>query len=168
MISKFLKIIMVLTSIAPVFLTLWFIRFSKNWNYQDGVGWLILAISLIIVAYVILQISLKKLEHNQIKILSIASADKEVLAYVFSYLLPLIDIDFKIILFILILFTIIVFSTHIYHFNPIFGLLKYHFYEVTTSGGISYILMTKRQIRNVDAIKTVIIISDYILIDVTN
>lgn len=34
MISKILKIIIVLTSIAPVFLTFWFMRFSRRWNYQ--------------------------------------------------------------------------------------------------------------------------------------
>jgi hypothetical protein len=68
--------------------------------------------------------------------------------------------------FVLVLFTFVAFTTHIYHFNPIFGLFGYHFFEVTTKNGISYVLMSKRQIRNLNQVTEVILVSDYILIDV--
>ncbi len=168
MLSKFLKIIMVLTSVSPVFFTLWFKEFSKQWHLNDGLVWFVLSIVLIIIAYIILQLSLKKLEKIPIEISNLASADKEVLAFIFAYLLPLIDIDFIMIVFILVLFTFVAFTTHIYHFNPIFGLFGYHFYEVTTSNGISYVLMSKRQIRNLNQVSEVILVSDYILIDTKN
>lgn len=168
MLSKFLKIIMVLTSISPVFFTLWFKEFSKQWHLNDGLVWLVLSIVLIIIAYIILQISLKKLEKIPIQISSLATADKEVLAFIFAYLLPLIDIDYTMMAFVLVLFAFVVFTTHTYHFNPIFGLFGYHFYEVTTTNGISYVLMSKKQIRNLNQVTEVILVSDYILIDTKN
>lgn len=106
------------------------------------------------------------MEKIPIQISSLATADKEVLAFIFAYLLPLIDISHKMLAFLLVLFTFVAFTTHIYHFNPIFGLFGYHFFEVTTTNGISYVLMSKRQIRNLNQVTEVILVSDYILIDV--
>ncbi len=168
MLSNVLKIIMVLTSISPVFLTLWFIEFSKFWSFVDGIFWLVIAIVLFVLAYGILKISIKKLEIIDIKITFISTADKEVLSYVFTYILPLIGIDMKVLFFILLLFSFIVFTTHIYHFNPIFGLFGYHFYEVTSENGVNYVLMSKKQIRKVESVDKVILVCDYILIDKTN
>ncbi len=166
MLSKFLKIIMVITSVSPVFFTLWFNDFSNQWKIKDGLIWLVISFALIIIAYLILQLSLKKLERIPIQISSIATADKEVLAFIFAYLLPLLDINHKMLAFVLVLFTFVAFTTHIYHFNPIFGLFGYHFFEVTTTNGVSYVLMSKRQIRNLNQVTEVILVSDYILIDV--
>jgi hypothetical protein len=166
MLSKFLKIIMVITSVSPVFFTLWFNDFSNQWKIKDGLIWLVISFALIIIAYLILQLSLKKLERIPIQISSIATADKEVLAFIFAYLLPLLDINHKMLAFVLVLFAFVAFTTHIYHFNPIFGLFGYHFFEVTTTNGVSYVLMSKRQIRNLNQVTEVILVSDYILIDV--
>ncbi len=166
MLSKFLKIIMVITSVSPVFFTLWFNDFSNQWKIKYGLIWLVISFALIIIAYLILQLSLKKLERIPIQISSIATADKEVIAFIFAYLLPLLDINHKMLAFVLVLFTFVAFTTHIYHFNPIFGLFGYHFFEVTTTNGVSYVLMSKRQIRNLNQVTEVILVSDYILIDV--
>lgn len=166
MLSKFLKIIMVITSVSPVFFTLWFNDFSNQWKIKDGLIWLVISFALIIIAYLILQLSLKKLERIPIQISSIATADKEVIAFIFAYLLPLLDINHKMLAFVLVLFAFVAFTTHIYHFNPIFGLFGYHFFEVTTTNGVSYVLMSKRQIRNLNQVTEVILVSDYILIDV--
>jgi len=117
MLSKFLKIIMVITSVSPVFFTLWFNEFSKQWHIIDGLIWLVLSIALIIIAYFILQLSLKKFEKIPIQISSLATADREVLAFIFAYLLPLIDIDYTMMAFVLVLFAFVVFTTHTYHFN---------------------------------------------------
>ncbi len=110
----------------------------------------------------------EKLEKIPIQISSLATADKEVLAFIFAYLLPLIDINHKMLAFVLVLFAFVIFTTHIYHFNPIFGLFGYHFYEVTTTNGISYVLMSKKQIRNLNQVTEVILVSDYVLIDTKN
>lgn len=157
---------MVITSVSPVFFTLWFNDFSNQWKIKDGLIWLVISFALIIIAYLILQLSLKKLERIPIQISSIATADKEVIAFIFAYLLPLLDINHKMLAFVLVLFTFVAFTTHIYHFNPIFGLFGYHFFEVTTTNGVSYVLMSKRQIRNLNQVTEVILVSDYILIDV--
>ena len=168
MLSTFLKIIMIITSVSPVFFTLWFKEFSKQWHLNDGLVWLMLSIVLIIIAYIILQLSLKKLEKIPIQISSLNTEYKSIFIFIFAYLLPLIDIDYKMIAFVLVLFAFVVFTTHIYHFNPIFGLFGYHFYEVTTTNGISYVLMSKKQIRNLNQVTEVILVSDYILIDTKN
>ena len=167
MISRFLQGMMVITSISPVFFTLWFKEYSENWNIKDGLIYLVISFFLIAISYLILGSCKKKLEIIDIKINNIGPADKELFAYIFAYLLPLINVSSKMLFFILLLFSIVAFTTNIYHFNPIFGLLHYHFYSVSLQGGVSYVLMTKKRIRNTTQISRVVFIGDYILLDVT-
>lgn len=169
MLSKILQICLALSSITPIFFTLWFIEFSKTWILINGLIYILIAIFLTALSLVIIKISEKKLEKIPVNIKSISPSDKETLSFIFVYLLPLIfsnniKVNLPILLFIIILFFFSVLTTHMYHFNPVLGLFGYHYYKIIIEGGATYILMTKKTIRNSKEVKQVIQISEYMLL----
>ncbi len=90
--------------------------------------------------------------------------------FVLVYLLPLInrsalDIDGFVLVFVAIMFFIIVLTTNSYHFNPLIGFFGYHFYEVTVEGGITFVLMTKKNLTNCKAVRSVVQVSEYMILE---
>jgi hypothetical protein len=165
MFSKLLELLMVFTSLSPVLLTLWFKEFSHHWNFADGLVYLIIAIILWGFAFIILNVSRNKLQLLPVKIESISTADKEMGSFIFAYLIPLLEISYPLLFFLLGLFVFIVLTTHSYHFNPIFGLFGYHYYEVSIEDGTTFILMTKKTLMNTRQIKSIVQLTDYILLE---
>lgn len=165
MLSKFLELLMVFTSLSPVLLTLWFKEFSQNWDYKDGLIFLIVAVILWTISFIILRISRRMLQLLPVKIETISTADKEMISFIFAYLIPLLEISYPLLFFLLGLFVFIVLTTHCYHFNPVFGLFGYHYYEVSIEGGTTFVLMTKKTLMNTKQINSVIQLTDYILLE---
>lgn len=169
MLSKLAKISLVSTSIAPIFLTLWFVNFSKNWNWKEGFGYLLLAILLTLLCWILLYLSGKKLEKLKLEITSVKTTDNEMIGFILAYLLPLMDkssveIESRVMFVVALLFLVVI-TSNSYHFNPLIGFLGYHFYEVTITGGISYVLISKKSIRNYKSIKNVVHISEYMIME---
>ena len=174
MISRFLQHIFVLTSISPVFLAIWLGEFVKTGNYENGLLWLILFIVLIPISWVIIRFSENKLELLPVKVKSVAPADREVAAFLIAYILPMLNIvnlNIWTILFIVGLLYIAMLTTSNYHFNPVLSLFfGYHYYEVdieeNSGEKTTYVLMTKRTIRNAKNIRKIVQVSDYMLMEV--
>jgi len=171
MLNKIIKFLLVSTSLAPILLTLWFVEFSKQWNIRDGIWYIGITIFLTILCLAIMRLSRNNLEKMPVQMQSISTSDKEILGFILVYLLPLINqsafqVNTKILFFIMLLFFISVFTTNSYHFNPVLGFLGYHFYEVTINGGITYILITKKNLTNTKKIKQVVQLTEYMILEV--
>ena len=169
MLSKLAKFSLVATSIAPIFLTLWFVNFSKNWNWKEGLGYLLLALLLTLLCWILLYLSGKRLEKLKLEITSVKTADNEMIGFILAYLLPLmnqssLEIESRVMFVVALLFLVVI-TSNSYHFNPLIGFLGYHFYEVTITGGISYVLISKKSIRNYKSIKNVVHISEYMIME---
>ena len=170
MLSKLAKLSLVSTSLAPIFLTLWFIGFSSNWKWKEGLSFFVLALALIIICCCLLKLSKQRLEKIPVEIHSIKTADREMAGFVLVYLLPLIDrsaldIDCFVLVFVAIMFFVIVLVTNYYHFNPLLGFLVYDFYEVTVKGEITYVLITKKNLTNCKAVRSVVQVSEYMILE---
>ncbi|MCG6154070.1 hypothetical protein [Leptospira bandrabouensis] len=164
MISKFAKIIFVLTSLAPVLISLSLSLTDSSTEIR--ISLILLALILFLLAKVTLEEIAKNGEIEPIKIISLKTADHEVLAYLVTYLVPFlasISVQNAIIIYTIIFISI--YNSNAYHFNPLIGLLKYHFYQIETESNVSYILITKKEIRNVQMIKHISHITDYLVID---
>ena len=171
MLSKLTKVLLVSTSFSPVFLTLWFAEFSKAWELKEGWFYLAIAILLSILCFTIMKIARKKLESIPVKITAISTSDKETVGFIIVYLLPLINqtpvqVNLYLLFFILLIFFISLFTTNSYHFNPVLGMFGYHFYEVTIEGGITYVLVTKKNLTNTKKVNNVVQISEYMILEV--
>jgi len=174
MISRFLEHVFVMTSVSPVFLAIWMGKFIKTENYMNGLFWLLLFIILIPLSWGIIKFSEKKLEILPIRVKSVAPADREVAAFLIAYILPilsLVNLDLWTILFIVGLLYVSMLTTSNYHFNPVLSLFfGYHYYEVEIEEGngekTTYVLMTKKTIRNAKNIRKIVQVSDYMLMEV--
>jgi hypothetical protein len=170
MMSSIAKTLLVATSVAPVFLTLWFKEFSSAWAIEDGIVYLLVAVGLVILCLVILAVVRDGLGEMPIRIETISTADKEIVSFLLIYLLPLVDaatvsLSTPVMGFVVALFFVTILTTHSYHFNPVLGLFGYHFYEVTIEGGTSYVLITRRNLAHGKEIKTVVQLAEYMIIE---
>ena len=151
MLNKAAKLALVATSLAPICLTLWFVEFSKAWDWQAGWVYLLVAVLLTLLCGGLVWLSGKKLERLPVKIKAVKTVDKEIVGFLLVYLLPLINqtsntISLPVLIFIAVIFFFIVQNSHAYHFNPLLGFFGYHFYEATLEGDITYVLITKQNI----------------------
>jgi hypothetical protein len=170
MLSKLAKFALVATSLAPIFITLWFVEFSEEWKWSAGLNYLFLAVLLTGICWLLLFLSESKLERVDVEVVSVKTADQETIGFILAYLLPLInrtslDFDPRILLFVAALLFVVVYTSHSYHFNPLMGFLGYHFYEITLKSNVTYVLVTKKEIKDCGNISQVVQISEYMLLE---
>ena len=173
MLNKAAKLALVSTSLAPICLTLWFVEFSKNWDWLQGWGYLLITLLMSLICYGLIRLSARNLESLPIKIKSIKTADKEIVGFLLVYLLPLIkqstnSISTPVLIFVAALFFLIVYNAHVYHFNPLLGFFGYHFYEVTIEGDITYVLITRQNLTHCKGITKVVQLTEYMILDVNH
>ncbi|SES04625.1 hypothetical protein SAMN04487958_10681 [Vreelandella subterranea] len=80
--------------------------------------------------------------------------DKEVLAFLLAYLLPFISSDgvistgeWLVGAYVLAVIFLVIAHAGAFHFNPVMGLLGYHFYNVRNGDGVSHLLISKDELR---------------------
>ncbi len=52
-----------------------------------------------------------------------------------------------------------------YHFNPLLGLMGWHFYKVESTDGVTFVLITKKHLRTAADTLMVGQLTEYILLD---
>lgn len=166
MLGKLLRVLLALTAVAPIFISLAYILASHSKKIFLAVLSLLFCIFLGFIAVTIIKKSQEKLEKLPITITKAKSADKEVIGFFAAYALPLLfrghavpDIGAWVIAILMLIF--VLWTTHALQVNPVLGLFGYHFYEVETENGISYLMITDRKINNIQSIKNVIQLSEY-------
>lgn len=78
----------------------------------------------------------------------------EIIVFLLAYLIPFVSADSIMFtdewmtgLYIFAIIFLVIVHTGAFHFNPVMGLLGYHFYSVKNKEGISYLLISKHEIR---------------------
>jgi len=177
------KFLLVATAFAPVMLTSAFVSWWKErekivnggwWaafpNAWPSMQWPIFgSLGLVIFCVVIMHLASKGLARHPVTIKSIKPADKELIGFVLAYLLPLArgtPFEAYPLFVVLAVFFLVVMTSNAYHTNPLLGILGWHFYEVVIEE-VSYILVSRRNIHNVLAIKNVVHLTDYMILDAT-
>lgn len=173
MLSQWLKLFLVSTAVAPVFFTLAFLEFRRD-ALWTGVLYVSIGVLLTSGCLKLLDVAKRKLEVLDIKIESAATADREVIGFLLAYVMPLLlsgtapaTLDGITVMFLIALFAVVVWGTHSYDFNPVLGIFRYHFYEVETPGGISYVLITRKRIVSVQQITKIVQLTEYVILDTT-
>ncbi|WP_367899218.1 hypothetical protein AB3N61_18645 [Leptospira sp. WS58.C1] len=163
MLSLFAKIIFVLTSLAPVLVSF---GVSQKMSPFEKLTLISSAVLLFFIAWITLVYIQANGEIEPINIESLKNADQEVLAFLVTYLVPfLASVEFSNALIIYLIIFVAIFNSNSYHFNPLLGIIGYHFYQIETNTKVSYILITKRKIRNMKSINKVVHITDYLVMD---
>ena len=166
MLGRLIRILLALTAIAPLSISLAYIYATKDQNYQLA---LVAALSCVLLgagSLWIIEKAQARLERLPISIKKAKSADKEVIGFFVAYALPLVfrgqaSPDFGAWILAAGMLLFVLWSTHSLQVNPVLGLFGYHFYEVETADGITYLLISKRRIGNALTIKFVVQLSEY-------
>ncbi len=184
MLNKAAKLALVATSLAPIFLTLWFVELSSAWetalpwsqnlvsHWKAGSAYLLAALVLSGLCFGLVWLSASRhgLERLPVKIKAVKTVDKEIVGFLLVYLLPLINqsqsnISLPVLVFVAVIFFFIVYNSHAYHFNPLLGFFGYHFFEVTIEGDITYVLITRQNITDCKNVSQVVQLTEYMILD---
>jgi predicted small integral membrane protein len=170
MFSKSAKLALVATSFAPVLLTIGWIRLvdEKIW---PAISYFAAAVLTVGLCLLLISAARSQLEVIPFHPTSTSTADAEVVGFVLAYLLPFVDasgvsVKPSVFWFVMALLGLVVWSTNSYHVNPVLGLLGFHFYEVTTEGDITFVLITRRNLRDSGKIKNVVQLTEYMVLEV--
>ncbi len=135
--------------------------------------WLAITVLLVVVCWLLLLYAAKNIERSEFKIKEFERSDKEVLAFLLTYLLPFLASDrlefsgeWITGAYILLVIFLSVSHADAVHFNPVMGLLGYHFYSVKDGDGVPYLLISKDTLRRPDREITVVRLSNSIFLQV--
>ena len=112
----------------------------------------------------------RHLEELKFSFSSVEVADRESLGLLVVYLVPLLrtsfsDLEYLVLVPAVAIFLALALTGHNYHFNPLLRMFQWNFYKVGTSEGVTYILITRRTLRNAVGRITVGQLTGYTLID---
>lgn len=169
MISRIAKLLLTSTAIAPVGFVYAWIAYSQNkpvLTFFLSVG----CVLLVVLCQIILQHAQKHLERLDFVPTSVEAADRENTAFILLYLLPLFTAQFdtlnwEIWIPALIIFIVVVSTGYGYHFNPLLGLMGWHFYKLGTEEGVTYVLITKKELRSAKQRLTIGQLTEYMVLD---
>ncbi len=169
MLNSVARLLLTSTALAPVGLTYAWVAYIQG-DHQAGLIILAVSVALVIVCAGVLWRAGKALPASDFKASSIEAADHENTAFLLLYVMPLFTskfntLDWQFWVPTIIIFAVITATGYNYHFNPMLGLLGWHFYKVESSEGITFVLITKKHLRTAaDSIK-VGQLTEYILLD---
>jgi hypothetical protein len=170
MLGKLVRVLLALTAVAPLSVSLAYVYAAREQNFQLAVIAALLCVLLGAVSIWIIETAGRRLERLPITIKKAKSADKEVIGFFVAYALPLVfrgsgapDVGAWIVASTMLLF--VLWSTHALQVNPVLGLFSFHFYEVETDGGVTYLLITRRSISNVLSVVRVVQLGEYAVLE---
>ena len=169
MLNGITKIALTSTAIAPVLLTYAWVAYQED-DTKTAVILCAACAVLLCFCLFLLQYAKKNLERMKFEAISVEAADRENIAFLLLYLLPLFTaqldaLNWQVWLPVVVTFGAVVATGYNYHFSPLLGLMKWHYYKVATKEGVTYILITKRQLKSASAIISVGQLTEYIVIE---
>lgn len=171
MLSAFAKFLLALSALSPVAFVWAISDYSRNGYQQEQLTAGVCAILLTFICYCVLYSSSKKLNSISFSVEEIKSMDNEVVSYIVTYLFPLVapatgvSLEAQIAVFLILAYVLS--TSNSFTFNPILNAMGYHFYEVKCTSGVSYLLLSKNEITDVKAIKSVGRLSKHLMLDLT-
>ena len=170
MLSTLAKIVVTSTAIAPVRFTYAFVAWVDRNKTFSGLA-IAASLFLVLICIWMLRYAKRNLERFNFSVATVEAADRENMGFLILYLLPLFTASFATLNWIvwvptLLIFAVITSTGYSYHFNPLLGIMKWHFYKVGTPEGVTYVLITKKELRHASQPLTVAQLTEYIVIDV--
>lgn len=166
MLGRTMRLLFAVTAMAPVSISLAYVYGARGSNLWLSALAVVCCISLGLLAHLIITKSSTDLPKLPITLKKAKSADREVVGFVVAYVLPLlfrgdpsVDLGAWVVGGLMLLF--VLYSSHTLLVNPVLGVFGFHFYDVETEDGVSYLLITKRQINDILSVTTVVQLSEH-------
>jgi len=169
MLSSIAKILLTSTAIAPVGFTYAWVAWFKGEKLFSALS-LSASLFLVLICIWMLRYAKNNLEKFDFEVSSVEAADRENMSFLVLYLLPLFtssfdSLNWEVWVPILVIFSVITSTGYSYHFNPLLGVMKWHFYKVGTPEGVTYVLITKKELRHASQPLEVAQLTEYIILD---
>jgi MFS family permease len=152
--NTFAKFLLVSTSLSPLLGAVAVNQFARGEPMGRWGAWLVAALLLVFLCWALLRYSAKNAQQHAFRIKEFERNDKEVLAFLVTYLLPFLSTDkmgftgsWLTGAYVLAIIFLVIAHAGAFHFNPVMGLLGYHFYAVKNDDGISHLLISKEELR---------------------
>lgn len=166
---NWLRTFLFISAFSPALMTMAYVRY-------DIYGWRTDVLQLIVIGFLgsLIPIAVIKLvkDHGEsfhIEIRKVESNDYMLLAFVGSYLLPLIlkgaEISVNAIAVVLVITGLLLWLISSLPAHPLLRVLKFKFYKLESSSGMVYTLISKRDIRHPNDIKSVKKLSESMLME---
>ena len=144
---------MILTgaSIGPVLIVYGIVGLFEC-AFVEGIAVLLTGLFFVAIGFFLITYLKKGLEKIRTSFSSVEAADRESIVLLVLYILPLLRTSFQDLTLLILVPAVAIFlalslTGNNYHFNPLFNLFGWHFYKVRTPGGITYALITRRDMR---------------------
>lgn len=171
MYSFVVKSLLVLTALTPIALVYAWVSISEDY-YWTAACLLIVSATLAGSCWVILKHAKNHIEKMEFKYTEVEPADQENISFILLYLSPLFldklqNLNFNVLVPSLVVYGALIATSYTFQYNPLISLMGWHFYKVTSSDGITYILLTTKKIRNIDQVQQVGQLTGYMLLDLS-
>jgi hypothetical protein len=169
--NKFTKALLTATALAPTLIVMAVDYFAhkglQTW-WCFGTQLMLIVIALVTIALFVMAFVRRHGEKMPFSMTKAKNSDKEVLAFLVAYLLPIL-IEHKILfkdfgittLAILLLLSIAVYHANAFDFNPLLGMFGFHFYEIEGDGSFPCLLISRRSLKKPAGEITVVQLFDY-------
>jgi hypothetical protein len=154
MLNTFAKFLLVATSLSPLLGAVAVNQFARREPASRYGVWLAAALLLVFLCWALLRYASKNAQRHVYRIKEFERNDKEVLAFLVTYLLPFLSTekmgfagDWLTGAYVLLIIFLVIAHAGAFHFNPVMGLLGYHFYAVKNEDGVSHLLISRAELR---------------------
>lgn len=154
MLNGIARVLLVSTSLAPILGAVAVNQFSHDKHWSSWVGWLLVTVLLVFLCWAMLRYAASNAQKHSLHVKEFERNDQEVLTFLLTYLLPFVSTenlsftgDWLTGAYILAIIALVVSHAGAFHFNPLMGLLGYHFYAVKNGDGVSNLLISKNELR---------------------
>lgn len=154
MLNRFAKFLLVATSLSPILGAVAVNQYSLGKPMTSWLPWLVVALLLVLICWGLLCYSAKNAQKQTVRIAEFENNDKEVLSFLLAYLLPFLsskdmafDGQWMTGAYVFAIIFLVIVHAGIFHFNPVMGLLGYHFYGVKNSDGVAVLVISRPELR---------------------
>ena len=154
MLNRRAKFLLVSTSLSPVLGAVAVNQFARHEPLVRWAPWLLVALLLVFICWGMLRYAAKNAQKHPFHIKEFERNDREVLAFLLAYLLPFVSSENMAFTgewltgaYILGIIFLVIAHADAFHFNPVMGLLGYHFYSVKNDDGVSNLLISRKTLR---------------------
>jgi hypothetical protein len=169
MLNALARLLLTATALAPVSFTYAWVAYVQGDPHTAKIIAAV-GVALVVMCAVLLASAVTNLPASDFRASSIEAADHENTAFLLLYVMPLFTsqfqtLDWQFWVPTIIIFGVITATGYNYHFNPLLGLMRWHFYKVQSPEGVTFILITKKHLRTAATELRVGQLTEYILLD---
>ncbi|TMC50358.1 MAG: hypothetical protein E6J20_17170 [Chloroflexi bacterium] len=154
---------------------LWLILGIRQWNATREIAELLLVVAVVsaVAMWGIIAFTRRSIASIPVRITAVSSRESDAVAYLVTYILPLIDVPFTDVtkaaslLVLLVVTGFIYLNSCMFFVNPLLSIFGYHLFEIQTDSGETQILLSRVRHHRVGSEVQAIRLADYVLLEAT-